>query len=391
MTSQYLGSNLSYSGSLGYGSGSGVRQGYTTDYVSTGAPVTYTTGATYATTPAYGTTTYTSSAPVYGATTYTSATPAFGATYVGAPSTTYVAGPSTTYVSAPSTTYVSGATVGGIATHQKVVAEEIPVESRIEYIPFEKKYIEYDRVERIERVPFEREIVEYDEVVHTERIPIERTITDYYAVETQIEYIPKEIEETIVEYEPIERTWERVQYLPVETQIVHYPEREKYVAGQAGKYIQAVAPVTRASRVYQPATTTYQTVQAVAPVTTTYQTVQPVTTYQTVQPTTTTTTYQTVQAVQPTTYQTQVSSSRVAPSVINTQSFVSGAHGTGSNYVYTSGGPLETSTYTSGGYAQPLSSLGYVTKDGTHLSTTGHIVGPSGSQVKANQSYQTSV
>ena len=36
----------------------------------------------------------------------------------------------------------------------------------------------------------------------------------------------------------MERTWERVQYLPVETQIVHYPEREKYVAGQ-GKYIQA--------------------------------------------------------------------------------------------------------------------------------------------------------
>ena len=37
----------------------------------------------------------------------------------------------------------------------------------------------------------------------------------------------------------MERTWERVQYLPVETQIVHYPEREKYVAGQGGKYIQA--------------------------------------------------------------------------------------------------------------------------------------------------------
>jgi hypothetical protein len=52
-------------------------------------------------------------------------------------------------------------------------------------------------------------------VTHTERIPIERTITDYYAVETQIEYIPKEIEETIVEYEPVERVWERVQYLPV--------------------------------------------------------------------------------------------------------------------------------------------------------------------------------
>ena len=58
-------------------------------------------------------------------------------------------------------------------------------------------------------------------------------------METQVEYIPKEIEETIVEYEPVERTWERVQYLPVETQIVHYPEHEKYVAGQGGRYIQA--------------------------------------------------------------------------------------------------------------------------------------------------------
>lgn len=68
-------------------------------------------------------------------------------------------------------------------------------------------------------------------------MPIERTITDYYAVETQVEYIPKEIEETIVEYEPVERVWERVQYLPVETQIVHYPERDNYVA-QQGQFIQ---------------------------------------------------------------------------------------------------------------------------------------------------------
>jgi hypothetical protein len=35
--------------------------------------------------------------------------------------------------------------------------------------------------------------VEYEEIVRTERVPVERTITDYYAVETQIEYIPKEI------------------------------------------------------------------------------------------------------------------------------------------------------------------------------------------------------
>lgn len=30
---------------------------------------------------------------------------------------------------------------------------------------------------------------------------------------------------------------ERVQYLPVETQIIHYPQREKNVVGQSGQYI----------------------------------------------------------------------------------------------------------------------------------------------------------
>lgn len=80
---------------------------------------------------------------------------------------------------------------------QRAVAEEIPVESRIEYIPFEKKYTVVDQVERIIQVPFEREIIEYEEVTRTERIPVERTITDYYAVETQIEYVRKETEETI--------------------------------------------------------------------------------------------------------------------------------------------------------------------------------------------------
>lgn len=86
-----------------------------------------------------------------------------------------------TYVTPGYTTYTNGSS-GVQLTGQRVVAEEIPVESRIEYIPFEKKYIEYDRVERIEQVPYEQEIVEYEEIVHTERVPIERTITDYYAV-----------------------------------------------------------------------------------------------------------------------------------------------------------------------------------------------------------------
>jgi hypothetical protein len=121
-------------------------------------------------------------------------------TVVGAPTTT-----TTTYVGAPAvyssgaygpgsgvaygtTGYVTGGTTYGVSSagYTRTAVEEIPVESRIEYIPFEKKYIEYDKVERIERVPYEEEIVEYEEVVRTERVPVERTITDYYAVETQV-------------------------------------------------------------------------------------------------------------------------------------------------------------------------------------------------------------
>lgn len=73
------------------------------------------------------------------------------------------------------------------------------------------------------------------------------------------------------------------------------------------------------------------------------------------------------------------------------QGFATGASGSGSNYGYTSGGQLETSTYTTAGYAQPLSHTGYVTKDGTHLSTTGQVLNQTGntSFVKNNVSYQT--
>lgn len=128
--------------------------------------------------------------------------------------------------------YTSGHGYGGGSGVQRAVAEEIPVESRIEYIPFEKKYVEYEQVERIYQVPVESEVIEYEEVVRNERIPQERTITDYYAVETQVEYIKREIEETIMVEEAREAVMDRVQYIPVETQIVHYPERDNYVASQ---------------------------------------------------------------------------------------------------------------------------------------------------------------
>jgi hypothetical protein len=195
-----------------------------------------TTTYTYTNTVPAGYTQTSSYVPVVGTTTSNlySAQPATyysSAQYTGPTTTTYVQG-SQLVGGANSGYAVSGGqvayAVSGSAAH-KAVAEEIPVESRIEYIPFEKKYIEYEQVEKVYQVPVETEVIEYEEVVRNERIPIERTITDYYAVETQVEYIRREIEETVMVEEPVEKVYERVQYIPVETQIVHYPERDNYV------------------------------------------------------------------------------------------------------------------------------------------------------------------
>jgi len=95
--------------------------------------------------------------------------------------------------------------------------------------------------------------VEYEEVVRNERIPVERTITDYYAVETQVEYIRREIEETVMVEEPVERVSERIQYIPVETQIVHYPERDNYVAAPTKTRTEYVGVVEGGSGIRQQA------------------------------------------------------------------------------------------------------------------------------------------
>ena len=224
-------------------------QTYTTTNTTSGVPVggTYTAtvpGQTYTTTyetvnqPVVSTTGYTTGYTTVPGQTYTTTSNVVGgsAAYATVPGQTYT----TTYetVNQPavvSSTYnTGGAYTSGIrhgsGVAHRAVAEEIPVESRIEYIPFEKKYVEYEQVEKVYQIPIETEVLEYEEVVHNERVPIEKTITDYYAVETQVEYIKKEIEETIMIEEPVERVSERVQYIPVETQIVHYPERDNYVA-----------------------------------------------------------------------------------------------------------------------------------------------------------------
>lgn len=72
-------------------------------------------------------------------------------------------------------------------------------------------------------MPVETEVIEYEEVVTNVPVAVERTVTEYFAVETQVEYIKREIEDIVMVEEPVERIIERVQYVPVETQIVHYP------------------------------------------------------------------------------------------------------------------------------------------------------------------------
>lgn len=322
--------------------------------------------------------------------------------YANAPSTTtatyvqggqtYVQGGQTYAVQGGQSAYVSGGQTYTSSAAHKAVAEEIPVESRIEYIPFEKKYIEYEQVEKVYQVPVEVEVIEYEDVVRNERVPIERTITDYYAVETQVEYIRREIEETIMVEEPVEKVYERVQYIPVETQIVHYPERDNYVPaktqirteyvgvqGQSGvqastvqqqatkvegatyqtysgaqsgsrvgaTYVSGGSGVNVATSSYQPASyTTYTTGQqgytvAGGP---TYATG----TYTTTQPQYTTQQYTT--SSYPATYQTTYTTANQPAYTTTTGGYVTGGSGVrASGYVTGGSGVRGTTTYVSNG------------------------------------------
>lgn len=73
--------------------------------------------------------------------------------------------------------------------------EVIKGESRIEYVPFEKKITEYVEQPRVERVPRTVKVQEFKEEVRFEEVPREVTITDYYAVEYLRQYIPQYIPE----------------------------------------------------------------------------------------------------------------------------------------------------------------------------------------------------
>jgi len=70
----------------------------------------------------------------------------------------------------------------------------------------------------VEYVPFERAYIEQVEVERVEMVPVERRYTDYYAIENQVEYVPVSTFETIREMVPQQKTnyvaQEKVNYIP---------------------------------------------------------------------------------------------------------------------------------------------------------------------------------
>lgn len=73
--------------------------------------------------------------------------------------------------------------------------------SQIEYVPYESYYIDYEERQFVQNV----------------MVPVQRSVTDYYAVEHVIDYVPQEIEETIIEMVPEERSTNKLVYVPIET------------------------------------------------------------------------------------------------------------------------------------------------------------------------------
>jgi hypothetical protein len=103
--------------------------------------------------------------------------------------------------------------------------EVIKGESRIEYVPFEKKIIEYKDQAKVERVPKKVKKVEYREERKIETIPKEVTVTDYYAVEYLRQYIPQYVPEKRIEYVQVPKKQVRYEYIPVERYPIFYSDK----------------------------------------------------------------------------------------------------------------------------------------------------------------------
>lgn len=86
-------------------------------------------------------------------------------------------------------------------TAQQLGGQHLQGYSQIEYIPYESYYIDYEEQQFVQNI----------------LVPVERKITDYYAVQHVVDYIPKEIEETVIDMVPQEKVTETLVYVPVET------------------------------------------------------------------------------------------------------------------------------------------------------------------------------
>lgn len=201
-----------------------------------GAGSYYNTGANYVTTttsnyvPATTTTSY-AYGPVSGGqrVTETVTYNTTGGNTQNIGGTGYITGGYTGYTGYNGGAVSGGAVSGGqtqvIGTTVNTGKEVIKGESRIEYVPFEKKIVEYKDQAKVERVPKKVKKVEYREERKIEQIPKEVTVTDYYAVEYLRQYIPQYVPEKRIEYVQVPKKQVRYEYIPVERYFQTYSDK----------------------------------------------------------------------------------------------------------------------------------------------------------------------
>ena len=116
------------------------------------------------------------------------------------------------------TSTVAPALVGATTTTTTVT--DVPQgASRFEYVPYQKKVMDYEVREYTEMVPRQKTITEMQERRYMETVPREVISTDYYAVERVKQYVPQVIPEVTMETIPVERIVQRTEYVPVEKYI----------------------------------------------------------------------------------------------------------------------------------------------------------------------------
>ena len=112
----------------------------------------------------------------------------------------------------------------------QVLRESIKGESHIEYIPYEKTYIEQVAVPKIDYIPQEKRYTDYYAIERQrEYVPVPRMEAVQEIVpQERIDYIPQTRVEYIPQYRtemvPIERLEEKVDYQPYEREVIHYPQ-----------------------------------------------------------------------------------------------------------------------------------------------------------------------